>query len=90
MEVKKASHCAYDTHDPIVFSVKYRKALLNVRFQKKFLEIAEEVSKQYEMEFDQVGCDASTGISMQREALNEQIGVGGGSIDKLLKINCLK
>ena len=59
MEVKKASHCAYQTHYHIVFPVKYRKALLDIRVEKKVLEIAGEISERYEIEFEQIGCDGN-------------------------------
>ena len=57
MEVKKSSHCAYQTHYHIVFPVKYRKALLDVKVEKRILEIADEISARYEIEFEQIGCD---------------------------------
>lgn len=57
MEVKKTSHCAYQTHYHIVFPVKYRKALLDVRVEKKIVETASEIGERYEIEFEQIGCD---------------------------------
>jgi len=59
MEVKRSSHCAYQTHYHIVFPVKYRKALLNVKVEKKILEIAYEISLRYQIEFEQIGCDGN-------------------------------
>ncbi len=57
MEVKKARHCAYQTHDHIVFPVKYRKGLLQVKVEKKILEVAHGIGERYEIEFEQIGCD---------------------------------
>ena len=52
MKVRKASPCAYQTHYHIVFFVKYRKALLDIKVEKKILEIAREISERYEIEFE--------------------------------------
>ena len=57
MVVKKARHCAYQTHYHIVFPVKYRKALLSSGVEKAILEISKEISERYEIEFEQIGCD---------------------------------
>jgi putative transposase len=57
MVVKKAAHCAYQTHYHIVFPVKYRKALLSTEVEKAIVEIAEEIGERYEIEFEQMGCD---------------------------------
>ena len=57
MGVKKSSHCAYQTHYHIVFPVKYRKALLDVKVEKRIVEITREISERYEIEFEQIGCD---------------------------------
>ena len=57
MKVRKASHCAYQTHYHIVFPVKYRKALVDKRIEKKILELSKEISERYELEFEQIGCD---------------------------------
>jgi putative transposase len=54
MVVKKAVHCAYQTHYHIVFPVKYRKALLSTEVEKTIVEIA---GKRYEIEFEQMGSD---------------------------------
>ena len=57
MDIKKASHCAYQTHYHLVFPVKYRKALLSKDVEKAILEISEEIEERYEIEFEQIGCD---------------------------------
>ena len=57
MVVKKATHCAYQTHYHLVFPVKYRKALLSSEVEKAILEIAREIGERYEIEFEQIGCD---------------------------------
>ena len=57
MNVKKASHCAYQTHYHIVFPVKYRKALLDKKVEKAILAISEEISERYHIDFEQIGCD---------------------------------
>ena len=57
MVVKKAAHCAYQTHYHLVFPVKYRKALLYPEIEKAILEISLGISERYEIEFEQIGCD---------------------------------
>jgi len=57
VKVRKASHCAYQTHYHIVFPVKYRKALLDNRIEKKILDLSKEISERYEVDFEQIGCD---------------------------------
>jgi len=57
VKVRKASHCAYQIHYHIVFPVKYRKALLDKRIEKKILDLSEEISERYEIDFEQIGCD---------------------------------
>ena len=46
MTLKKASHCAYQTHYHIVFPVKYRKALLYPEVEKR-LKTARELFKSF-------------------------------------------
>ena len=57
MVVRKSHHCAYETHYHIVFPVKYRKALLCREIEVEVKQIAEEIGKRYEIEFEQIGCD---------------------------------
>ncbi len=59
MEVKKARHCAYQTHYHIVFPVKYRKGLLKGKIKKKILEVAFEIGERYDIEFEKIGCDSN-------------------------------
>ena len=56
-EVKKASHCAGQIHDHIVFPVKYRKALLDEAVVKIIGETAQGIQERYDIEFEQLGCD---------------------------------
>ncbi len=57
MGVLKSNHCAYDAHYHAVFPVKYRKALLSEPVKKAILEIAEEISRRYEIDFERIGTD---------------------------------
>ncbi len=57
MVVKKARHCAYQTHYHLVFPVKYRKALLSPEVGQSIGEIALELGERYEIDFEQIGCD---------------------------------
>jgi len=57
MVVKKARHCAYQTHYHLVFPVKYRKALLSSEVEKAIVEISGAISERYEIDFEQIGCD---------------------------------
>jgi putative transposase len=54
----KGYHCAYDTHYHIVFPVKYRKALLDNHLTEAIVEIAKRIEERYEIEFENIGCDA--------------------------------
>jgi len=55
--LEKGNHCAYETHYHIVFPVKYRKILLCNRIARDILEIAEEITERYAIEFEKIGCD---------------------------------
>jgi putative transposase len=57
MDVKRASHCVYQTHYHIVFPVKYRKSLLDKEISEGIKGIAREIGERYEIEFEQIGCD---------------------------------
>ena len=57
MEMKRASHCVYQTHYHIVFPVKYRKSLLDEEISGAIKGIAHEIGERYEIEFEQLGCD---------------------------------
>ena len=53
MDVKRASHCVYQTHYHIVFPVKYRKSLLDKEISEGIKGIACEIGERYEIEFEQ-------------------------------------
>ena len=36
----------------------YRKALFSAKLEKAMLEIADEISERYEIDFERIGCDA--------------------------------
>ncbi len=55
----KGYHCAYDTHYHIVFPVKYRKALLSDSVGREIKEISKELEQRYDLEIEQIGCDAN-------------------------------
>ena len=57
MELKRASHCVYQTHYHIVFPVKYRKSLLSKEITAEIKAIAVEIGDRYEIDFEQLGCD---------------------------------
>ncbi|MEX3613212.1 MAG: IS200/IS605 family transposase [Burkholderia gladioli] len=55
--VQKVSHCAWQIHYPVVFPVKYRKALLDDEVVQIITETAQAISERYDMEFERIGCD---------------------------------
>jgi putative transposase len=55
--VKKTWHNAYDTHYHIVFSVKYRKALLTDVLPLAISKLALEIGERYDIEFEKLGYD---------------------------------
>lgn len=57
MALKRGNHCAYQTHYHIVFPVKYRVALMSEPIVQYIKEIAIEISKRYELEVEEIGCD---------------------------------
>ena len=57
MGVIRSNHCVYDTHYHIVFPVKYRKALLEDHIRVAILEIAKEIEKRFEINFENIGTD---------------------------------
>lgn len=57
MNIKKARHCAYQTHYHIVFPVKYRKSLLREEIRLEIKAVASEIGERYEIEFERIGCD---------------------------------
>jgi len=57
MALVRTHHNAYDTHYHIVFSIKYRKALLTDDVPLAIVQIAQEISERYDIEFEKIGCD---------------------------------
>jgi putative transposase len=57
MPVVKTNHNAYTAHYHIVFRIKYRKALLNNNIPLAIVQIAQEISERYDIEFEKIGCD---------------------------------
>ncbi len=57
MSPVKTYHNAYDTHYHIVFPVKYRKSLLTNEIPLAIVEIAQEISERYDIEFEKIGTD---------------------------------
>ena len=57
MSVVKTYHNVYTTHYHIVFTVKYRKALLVDNVPLAIVKIAEEICDRYDIEFEKIGCD---------------------------------
>ena len=56
-EVQKGYHCAWQIHYHIVFSVKYRKALLDKMAIKIIEETAEGIQERYAIEMEALGMD---------------------------------
>jgi putative transposase len=54
--VQRASRCVWQIHYHIVFSVKYREALLDQDVEIIIIETAREISQRYDMEFERIGC----------------------------------
>jgi len=57
MTLQRTYHNVYDTHYHIVFPVKYRKALLTEEIPRAITQIAEEIGKRYDLEFEKIGYD---------------------------------
>jgi putative transposase len=53
----KSSHCAWQIRYDNVFSVKYRRALLDEDVVKIITETAAEISERYNVEFERLGRD---------------------------------
>lgn len=56
-EVQKGSHCAWQIHYPIVFPVKYRKALLSEEVLGIIVETVQGIEERYDIEMERLGCD---------------------------------
>jgi putative transposase len=57
MPLKRASHCVYDLHYHIVFTVKYRKALIDSGVEDALARISDEIAERYAIEFEALGAD---------------------------------
>ena len=57
MAVQKTNHNAYDAHYHLVFSVKYRKVLLNNDVPLAIAQCAHEISERYDIQFEKIGTD---------------------------------
>ena len=57
MTLTRIHHNVYDTHYHIVFSVKYRRALLTNEIPLAIKEIALEIGERYDMDFEKIGTD---------------------------------
>ena len=57
MPIKKGHHCAYDTHYHLVFTVKYRRALLTPALVDEMVRVGREIEQRYEIEIECFGAD---------------------------------
>jgi len=58
IEVKKASHCAYKIRYHMVFSIKYRRKLLQDIDRINYIKfICSEIGERYHFDFDAIGTD---------------------------------
>ena len=57
MTLKRSSHCIYSTHYHLVFTVKYRKALLRGEIERSLYDISKEIEERYELEIEKIGAD---------------------------------
>jgi putative transposase len=55
--LKRSSHCVYSTHYHLVFTVKYRKALLRGEIERSLYDISHEFAERYEFETEKLGAD---------------------------------
>ena len=55
--LKRSSHCVYSTHYHLVFTVKYRKALLRGDIERSLSSISHEFAERYEFEIEKLGAD---------------------------------
>lgn len=57
MTLNQIYHNVYDTHYHIVFSVKYRRALLTAEIPLAISQIALEIGERYDIDFEKIGTD---------------------------------
>ena len=55
--LKRSSHCVYSTHYHLVFTVKYRKALLRGDIERSLYDISQGFAERYEFEIEKLGAD---------------------------------
>ena len=53
----EACHCVYSTHYHLVFTVKYRKALLRNDVEHSLYTISKELEERYKLEIEKMGAD---------------------------------
>jgi len=56
--LKRSSHCVYSTHYHLVFTVKYRKALLRGDIERSLNTVSLELAERYELEIEKIGADS--------------------------------
>lgn len=67
MTLNRTYHNVYESHYHIVFPIKYRKALLTNEIPLTISQIAGEISKRYDIEFEKIGYDLNeVGILRER------------------------
>ena len=57
MTLKRSNHCVYTTHYHLVFTVKYRKALLRNDVERSLFTITHGLAERYEIEIERMGAD---------------------------------
>jgi putative transposase len=55
--LKRSSHCVYATHYHLVFTVKYRKALLRGEVERSLYDISQGLAERYELDIEKLGAD---------------------------------
>ena len=55
--LKRSSHCVYTTHYHLVFTVKYRKALLRGEIEHSLYNISHELEERFDLEIEKLGAD---------------------------------
>ncbi len=55
--LQRGWHCVYDMHYHLVFTVKYRRALLDPQVVAELTRISQDVQERYEFEIETLGAD---------------------------------
>ena len=55
--LKRSNHCVFTAHYHLVFTVKYRKALLRKEVERSLYEITHGIAERYEIDIEQMGAD---------------------------------